>query len=200
MKLVKILNEIYDKKLVGSHVGEGGQHEIYNYGNDKVIKFPFYGDIGNNVKIFAKYPNIFPEVYDIEKEYAILEKLDDRKSQKEIYQIKLKLFSKNNNSISSEEKPNHKYIEKLTRTLRNNDSVWYNSNFTSMLYNNLEDNNLFNALKQILPTNLYNIVINNYVPLLKEVKKLAWDSKHKKDINDENFGYNKIGKLKILDI
>ena len=36
--------------------------------------------------------------------------------------------------------------------------------------------------------------------LLQKVKNISWDSKHEKDINDENFGYNLKGELKMLDI
>ena len=53
IKLINILNEIYDKNLVGSEYGQGGQHIIYQYDKDKVIKFNYSeeGEIGDNLKI-----------------------------------------------------------------------------------------------------------------------------------------------------
>jgi hypothetical protein len=31
IKLINLLNEMYDKDLIGSEYGEGGQHKIYDY-------------------------------------------------------------------------------------------------------------------------------------------------------------------------
>lgn len=63
IKLIDLLNEMYDKDLVGSEYSEGGQHKIYDYDKDKVIKFNYSGEgeIGDNLKIFTKYPNVFPK-------------------------------------------------------------------------------------------------------------------------------------------
>ncbi len=54
IKLTDLLKEIYDEDLIGSEYGEGGQHIVYNYGPDKVIKFNYSeeGEIGDNLKIF----------------------------------------------------------------------------------------------------------------------------------------------------
>jgi len=194
----KVLNEIYDESLIGDEYDEGGQHEIYNYGEegDKVIKFSHSrGEIGYNVKILAKYPEVFPKIYDIGYDYAIIEKLDDVKSHSEMIECKKYLFSQ-----SSEIPPKNKYISKLVQRSRVNGSNWYNSQISQLIYNNLSDIELKSQLQKELPSNLYNSLIKNWYPLLQKVKNIPWGSKIEKDINDENFGYNSRGKLKMLDI
>jgi hypothetical protein len=200
IKLVDLLKEMYDKNLIGSEWGEGGQHIVYEYGPDKVIKFNHErGKLGYNVKIFTEHPDVFPKVYDMGEDYIILEKLDDNKFIKEIWKIK-RIFHNNAKSISSEDVPKNPYIAKLLQRSRNNDSKYYSSNITELIYNNLEDNKLKEEFQKELPSNLYNSLIKNYYPLLQKVKNISWNSKNKKDINDENFGYNLKGELKMLDI
>lgn len=195
-QIQKSLNEEYDKNLVGDEYAEGGQHKIYTYGEDKVIKFGHYGEnLGYNVQIFTKYPEIFPKVYDIGDDYVILDKLDDYKSFSEIRKINSYLFSN-----SSEDAPNNLYIAKLSQRARNNGPNWYNSQLTQLIYNNLEDNELILQFKKELPNELYNSLIKNYYPLLKKVKNIPWNYKIEKDINDDNFGYDSNGNLKMLDI
>jgi len=197
IKLINLLNEMYDKDLIGSEYGEGGQHKIYDYDKDKVIKFNYSGEgeIGDNLKIFTKYPDVFPKVYDMGYDYAILEKLDDNKANSEMRECKKYLFSQ-----SSEIPPKNQYIAKLVQRSRVKGPNWYNSEMSQLIYNNLNDNKLKSQLQQELPSNLYNSLIKNWYPLLQKVKNISWSSKHEKDINDENFGYNLKGELKILDI
>ena len=73
-------------------------------------------------------------------------------------------------------------------------------NVFAISWTNLEDNKLKSELQKELPSNLYSILIDNYYPLLKQIKNLPWSSKHAKDVNDTNFGYNSNGELKMLDI
>jgi hypothetical protein len=200
IKLVDLLKEMYDKNLIGSEWGEGGQHIVYEYGSDKVIKFNHErGELGYNVKIFTEHSDIFPKVYDMGEDYVILEKLDDDKFVKEIWKIKTILHN-NAKSLSSETPPENPYIAKLLQRSRNDDSKYYSSNITELIYNNLEDNKLKEEFQKELPSNLYNSLIKNYYPLLQKVKNISWSSKNKKDINDENFGYSSKGELKMLDI
>ena len=142
-----------------------------------------------------KYPNVFPKVYDMGYDYAILEKLDDTKPNPEMYECKKYLFSQ-----SSEIPPKNQYIAKLVQRSRVKGPNWYNSEMSQLIYNNLNDNELKSQLQKELPSNLYNSLIKNWYPLLQKVKNISWDSKHEKDINDENFGYNLKGELKMLDI
>ncbi len=195
-KLAGILNEIYDEDLIGSEYGEGGQHIIYDYDKDKVIKFGYNGgEIGYNLKIFTKYPDVFPKVYSMGYDYAILEKLDDRKAASEMWRCKKHLFSQ-----SSDIPPKNQYIAKLVQRPRIKGPNWYNSELSQLIYNNLDDNKLKSQLQKELPSNLYNSLIKNWYPLLQNVKNISWGSKIEKDINDENFGYNSKGELKMLDI
>ena len=197
IRLVNLLKEIYDKNLVGPEYGQGGQHVIYQYGKDKVIKFNYSeeGEIGDNLKIFTKYPDVFPKVYDMGYDYAILEKLDDNKANSEMWECKKHLFSQ-----SSETPPKNQHIAKLVQRPRIKGLNWYNSEMSQLIYNNLDDNELKSQLQQELPSNLYNSLIKNWYPLLQKVKSISWSSKIEKDINDENFGYNSKGELKMLDI
>ena len=197
IKLVDLLKEIYDKDLIGPEYSEGGQHKIYLYDKDKIIKFNYSGEgeIGDNVKIFTQYPDIFPKVYDMGYDYAILEKLDDKKAASETWECKKYLFSQ-----SSETPPENQYISKLVQRSRINGPNWYDSKVSKLIYNNLDDNELKSQLQKELPSNLYDSLIKNWYPLLQKVKNISWSSKIEKDINDENFGYNSKGELKMLDI
>jgi hypothetical protein len=197
VKLINILKEIYDKNLIGSEYGEGGQHKIYLYDKDKVIKFNYTGEgeIGDNLKIFTKYPDVFPTVYDMGYDYAILEKLDDEKATSELWDFKKYLFSP-----SSDISPKNQYIAKLIRRSRVKGDDYYYSPMSQLIYNNLDDNELKIQLQKELPSNLYNSLIKNWYPLLNKVKNISWNSEIEKDINDDNFGYNSKGELKMLDI
>jgi hypothetical protein len=200
IKLINLLKEIYDKNLVGSEYGEGGQHIIYNYGNDKVIKFNHEGgEIGYNLKIFTEHPDIFPKVYDMGEDYAILEKLDDNKFGSEVWKIK-RILHNNAKSLSSDTPPKNPYIAKLLQRSRITGPDYYDNDITELIYDNLEDNKLKEEFQKELPSDLYDSLIKNYYPLLQKVKNISWNSKHKKDVNDENFGYNSNGELKMLDI
>jgi hypothetical protein len=196
IKLTDILKEIYDKNLIGPEYGEGGQHIVYLYGDDKVIKFNHSGgELGYNAKILKKHPDVFPKVWDEGEDYIILDKLDDRKALKEISKIKSYLYSQ-----SSEIPPKNSYIAKLSQKSRVKGPNYYDSNIIRVIYNNLEDNELKSQLKNELPSDLYNSLIENYYPLIQKIKNLPWDEKYEKDINVENFGYDLKGNLKLLDI
>jgi len=197
IKLVNLLKELYNKNLIGDEHGEGSIHIVYNYGKDKVIKFnQNQGEpISDHIKIFDKYPEIFPKVYDIGEDYVILEKLDDNKANSEMWECKKYLFSQ-----SSEIPPKNQHIAKLVQRSRIKGPNWYNSEMIQLIYNNLDDSELKSQLQKELPSNLYNSLIKNWYPLLQNVKNISWDSKIEKDINDENFGYNSKGELKMLDI
>jgi len=154
--LNKKISDTVNKDLIGSEYSEGGQHKIYNYDKDKVIKFNYSGEgeIGDNLKIFTKYPDVFPKVYDMGYDYAILEKLDDNKANSEMWECKKYLFSK-----SSEIPPKNQYIAKLVQRSRVKGPNWYNSTMSQLIYNNLEDNELKSQLQQELPNNLYNSLV-----------------------------------------
>jgi hypothetical protein len=128
-------------------------------------------------------------------DYAILEKLDDNKANSEMWECKKYLFSQ-----SSEIPPKNQYIAKLVQRSRVNGPNWYNSEMSQLIYNNLDDNELKSQLQKELPNDLYDSLIKNWYPLLQKVKKIPWNLKIEKDINDENFGYNSNGELKMLDI
>lgn len=196
IKLVNLLKELYDENLIGSDYGEGSIHIVYNYDKDKVIKFnQNQGEpISDHIKIFDKYPEIFPKVYDIGEDYVILEKLDDNKAFEEAHKINQILFDDDHESYNP-------YIAEL---LKDKKKYIRHTGFvgtTSLIYDNLEDNQLKLELKKELPKDLYTSLINNWYPLLKKIHDLPWISNLPKDIyNHENFGYNSKGELKMLDI
>ena len=199
-EIKKLLNEKYDENLVGDEYAEGGEHKIYTYGNDKIIKFVVgVPNIGYNLKIFPKYPEIFPKVYDMGKDYVIVDKLDDHKSISEIRKIRSYLFP-TSSEFSSKIPPKNPYIAQLSQRTLSNGLNWYSVEITPLIYNNLEDDELILQFKKELPNELFNSLIKNYYPLLKKVKNISWNSSHSRDINDGNFGYDLNGNLKMLDI
>lgn len=200
IKLVNLLKELYNKNLIGDEHGEGSIHIVYNYGKDKVIKFnQNQGEpISDHIKIFDKYPEIFPKVYDIGEDYVILEKLDDWKAIGEGDDINRILFHDNPSPTINDydDKSHNSYIAEKSKYKGR-----YVGLITSLIYNNLEDNQLKLELKKELPKDLYTSLINNWYPLLKKIHDLPWISNLPKDMySHENFGYNSKGELKMLDI
>ena len=201
----KLLKEIYDKNQIGDQYGEGLEHTVYNYGKDKIIKFadsisPNNKGLQPNAKILANYPNIFPKVYNIGSDYIIMEKLDDNKAYVELFKIKQQLSSNNKKYISSDIPPKNQYITKLMQKSKIDGSNYYDYDISTLIYDNLEDNELKSQLRKELSSDLYNSLIKNWYPLLQKIKNIPWSLKKEKDVHDENFGYTLKGELKMIDI
>jgi hypothetical protein len=76
-EISKILNELktYPKELVGA----GEQGNVYPIGKDKVVKKIHNGWEPEEIKmyeLFNQYPDLFPHVYKIGKDYVIMDKID----------------------------------------------------------------------------------------------------------------------------
>lgn len=87
MKLIKILRELKttNKPIFGS--GMSGAN-VYNVGKDKVVKYRDGGLSPDDLrfyKLFNKYPDVFPHVYKLTKDYVVMDKLKEDKELFELY-------------------------------------------------------------------------------------------------------------------
>jgi hypothetical protein len=181
IKLIDILNEIktYPKELVGS--GDSG--DVYPVGNDKVVKKVYADWEPENIKmyeLFNQYPDLFPHVYKIGKDYVIMDKIDS----------------------------SAKELTDAAEFLRNNGWQYdgIGDIYTLIRYNELEIfNQILQKAKKLNKIEIYN-TLKKCLEFFTELNKLFLNKLHKVldgsiDTNDGNFGIDRRdGKIKIFDL
>jgi hypothetical protein len=213
-EILQYLNEDLYKK---EPIGKGKDHYVYDFKNnpDKVIKVawgvegdnPFDPNAKekqtnlnpNHVKVFKQFPEIFPKVYKFNEKYAIIEKLETeqvKKDSSELYQLITKHFE---NFQATE----RNIIDRLAFEYSN-----------SIEYYDEDEGDRFQEMVNVLKQNNENLeTFFRYVNLFEEIQnkvkpfvKDNWNPEFEKfptggnvDLNSNNFGYTKDGKLKLLD-
>lgn len=166
-------------KINKNIIDKGTYHKIYpmlnNY--DKVIK-----TVSNSHKIdtkwvdtFIKYPDMFPIIYKSTDNYVILERLDTDKVKNELKIMEDDILI------------NYPLLS---------DDIDDGYNISVLLYNFIlnDKKQLIHLLSRIKNKLLFTIWTNYLQKLIKlNIRKFI-------DINDNNFGYDKKGNLKMLDI
>lgn len=190
----KILKEVsLDKK---ERLGRGSFHDVYplKYDPSRVVKIPRtrdgyaaaeYWEAGSEswFNIFKKYPQYFPEVYKITDKYIILEKLDTNRVKQDLIKMEDDLVSISSNLSDMIEDRNFGVTEVLDGLIM------------GKLSGDKEDAKMLNMLiKKSHNKDLFKI----YIDLLLSIR--GERIRGFIDVNDGNFGYNKEGKLKMLDI
>lgn len=189
-------NQIKNKEIDPE---EGFEHHVYFLPGNKVIKFSY--DMWKKgeapplrtslFKLFQNHPDVFAKIYKLTDEYVVMEELDNNKVRKELSEIWKDLYK--GESVGKEVPPTF-----TNQYLKN---IWKGSyhNILNALYKNVEDPQMFIELKKILTPKNYNLIVNNYTPLLKKLKNINWEEREQ-DIHNEQLGYNSDGKLKFFDI
>jgi len=201
-----MIHELDIKKK--SQLGKGTQHTVFPYEKfaDKVIKTR-WGDLDvakkhsflvnhepmnvEELEIFQRYPNLFVKVYKISKNYAVLEKLDTKNFQSDSHKIALGIFQ---------------YIVDMGGII----SVPYT------IDTNISDSTdidptffIWMAIRKYLDSMLHNIssycppYFKQWINFLKELEKIELPKDYRYntlDVHDRNFGYNKQGEIRMLDL
>jgi hypothetical protein len=190
----KIIKEIsVDKK---ERMGRGSFHDVYplKYDSDKVVKVPRskdgyaaseYLESGSDswFNIFKKYPQYFPEVYKITDKYIILEKLDTNRVKQDLIGMEDELVSISPTFSNMIEEINYGVTEVLDGLVM------------GKLSGINEDIKMLNML---IKKSYNKDIFKRYIDLLLSIR--GERIRDFIDVNDGNFGYNKEGKLKMLDI
>lgn len=180
-EISKALNELktYSKELVGA----GEQGSVYPVGKDKIVK-KIYDDWEpeeiKRYELFNQYPDLFPHVYKIGKDYVIMDKIDSPA----------------------------KELTDAAEFLRNNGWPYDGIGGIDMLirYNKLEIfNQILQKAKESNKIEIYN-TLKKSLEFFIELNKLFSTKLHKIvdgsiDTNDGNFGIDRRdGKIKIFDL
>jgi hypothetical protein len=178
----KSMNEVsINKKPV---LGVGAFHNVYDlYGKDRVIKVP-RGNVGLDelksggdgawFNIFKSNPKFFPMVYKVTNKYVILEKLDVNRVKSDLKLIEDDIYV---------------YFSDLIDDGYQITNILYGLLFSS-------DKKDRKMLKTVIDISSNKVILRKYLDLLKNVGKIIKNP----DINDGNFGYDRSGNLKMLDI
>ena len=177
IKLLNILNElkIYPKEKIGS--GEHG--DVYNVGSNKIIKKSnilggFTSDEIENYQLFNQYPDIFPHIYKLTKNYVIMDKVDSPGK------ILMDIYN---------------FLDDI--------NIWREEDFIKNIYYSIKNNNLevFNQVlqkaKELNRIDVYN-TLKKCLNFCIELNKLF---KNKEiDLHLGNIGVDNTGKIKIFDV
>jgi len=183
----KILKEVsVDKK---ERMGRGSFHDVYplKYDSSKVIKVPRgvsdyakdvyrVGDSNAWFNIFKKYPQYFPEIYKITDKYVIIEKLDTERVERDLSLLEDDLYP---------------YFS---------DDIDNGYHITEILYDLISAGNDLKTkqLNLLVEKSKNRDIMKRYIDLLRSIE--GEKIRGFIDVNDGNFGYNKEGNLKMLDI
>ena len=176
IKLVDILREIQiqPKKRIGS--GEHGN--VYNVGKNKIVKNStnskgFSQDEIEIYNIFNQYPDIFPHIYKLTKDYVIMDKIDS--PGKELMNV-------------------YNFLDDV--------DIWRDEDFLTNIYDEVRNNNLkitqqiLQKVKELGKMDIYN-TLKKCLDFCIELKEL-FQNKHI-DVHLGNVGVDNNGKIKIFD-
>jgi len=188
------LNEEIRKKFP---MGAGKEHHIYDFEKDpsKIIKTAYGGENWmmtpfekryqtdldpEHIRMFQKYPNIFPKVYKATNRYAVIEKLDTeriKQDDKELYDLLSPLGSGDLDYFNEDNA-----IGRLYWVLTNRSGSL--KRIEKKLINSGADPSLF----------------NKYIELFKQINGTLKRAAQKNiDVGDYNLGYDSQGNVKLLD-
>lgn len=162
----------------------GSEHIVDLNDDEYVIKTRISGDFDLENKlswfyIFKNNPELFPIIYDIDKNQIKLEKLDTDRAEFELEKMKSFLFNYGDSWTCNMLKNEYAATSRILYQSINN--LEYITHILSK-YGDIEIRKLFKKWIGFL-SRLSSIEDNNFF-----------------EIHDYNFGYTKHGKLKILDI
>jgi hypothetical protein len=176
-------NDIIVLNNINELTKKGSEHTV-DFDNEYVIKSKIKGefDIQNKSSwfyIFKNNPEIFPIIYDINKDKVKLEKLDTDKVENEIKKMKDFIYqygdSWMNNMIKNEYAATSRVI---FQSINNLDYILY-------------------ILKKYGDSEIKKI-FKKWINFFKELSKIEGSGFF--EVHDYNFGYSKNNKLKMLDI
>ncbi len=187
----KPINEFQNKQIVGT----GVEHDIYpdNKNKDRIFKVPkdavAKDEMYKWIKTFSKYPRIFAKIYRAkDNSYVSLEKLDTSRVQQEYRRLydyfttKHPLIDQETSSISSDPLIEMFLIMSLLDSTENKGKI----------------RDIQKRMRQDDPSLLP--IFNNWLKLTLIMRDVAERENLAIDFHIDNFGYDKEGNLKMLDI
>lgn len=208
------LKELLNESTVGKKIGSGMEQTAYaiknnpNYIIKKYNRSAHKGKsivdkIENLQRISDKYPDLFAKIKIVNKDTYIQEKLDIKKLDNDIENECIKVWNK----IADEYKKayNSKVKSKVTETMKMyiDYGIWKNP---PKVKSKNELDEVMNDLKFYIYHTEFLIdtyVYNNYTknsPLVKKLKPILDNKELSNDPHNNNFGYDKNGRIKVLDI
>lgn len=178
IKLIEILNQeikVKDKELKD----HGSDHSIFDFYKDsnKIIKYNRESRIGNEYKLFNKYPDIFVKIYKISSKYIIMEKVDAKGFERDSEKTSRELMG-----VEDE------YIKKIMNLHFDLPGAYY----SSLRSNN---NRFINYIDRLKHKNEF------IAKLTKVITKLVLITNGQNlDIHSGQFGYDIDDNIKIFDI
>lgn len=191
-------NSINEDLRLKEPIGMGKDHQVFDYEADptKVIKVAWGAKDGenrfdpnaekiqtnldpNHIRIFTKYPNIFPKVFKATDRYAIIEKLNPAP----VLDDEKKIFQQ----LS-------KYNFSTLRYMKEYDAV-------SSLYWNITNRSgfLISMLKKLTSAGEDLTILNKYLTLFKQINSTLKRAVGNVDVGTNNMGYDQQGNVKLLD-
>ena len=173
--------QIQPKKIIG----HGEQGNVYNVGSNKVVKRSTYRDgfTPDEIEIynlFNQYPDIFPHIYKLTKNYVVMDKLDSPgKPLGDVYNFLDDIDPLSGGSMPWREED---FLQKIYRSLYNNNLEIFNSILQKAKKLNRMD--IYDTLKKCL----------DFCIKLKELFQ-----NKRIDVHLGNVGVDNDGKIKIFD-
>lgn len=160
----------------------GVDHKIYQNLKDPnklfKVKSPKYDEPGSDVdwiSLFDKYPQYFPKIYRRNEKGAEVEKLDALKAKKEFLDMSSLLHDIDGS------------LQGLFNMIGSNIEKEKTQKYVKEYFDHLKENNPELASKFL-----------KWIKLISDISKIS--GLDRLDIHANNFGYDKQGKLKMIDI
>ena len=173
--------QIQPKKIIG----HGEQGNVYNVGNNKIVKRSTYRDgfTPDEIEIynlFNQHPDIFPHIYKLTKDYVVMDKVDSPgKPLGDVYNFLDDIDPLSGGSMPWREED---FLQKIYRSLYNNNLEIFNSILQKAKKLNRMD--IYDTLKKCL----------DFCIKLKELFQ-----NKRIDVHLGNVGVDNDGKIKIFD-